>query len=162
MRLELGRRADYAVRATVDLARHQADESRRKARDIASEMDIPPSYVPQILADLVRADLVTSMAGPRGGHALARDPEQITLLEVLHAVDGATPSATCVLRSGPCRWNAVCAVHVPWARAQQALLDVLGRTTLHDVVVADRQLDVVAFTLPDDVAAPARSSRVGT
>ncbi len=123
-------------------------------------MDIPASYVPQILADLVRAEIVTSMAGPHGGHALARPPEDITLLEVLGAVDGATPSTACVLRGGPCRWNTICAVHVPWARAQQALLGVLGRTTLAELVADDRRIDAGAFTLPDDVPAPDRPPRV--
>lgn len=160
MRFELGRRADYAIRATVDLARHQSDGSRRKARAIAEAMDIPPNYVPQILAELVRAEIVTSLAGPRGGHSLARAADDITLLDVLGAVDGAMPSTDCVLRSGPCRWNEICAVHVPWARAQQALLDVLRDTTLHDVVAADRQIDDGTFALPGDVPAPTRPPRV--
>ncbi len=156
MRLELGRRADYAIRATVDLARHHPHGGRRKARAIAEEMGIPTSYVPQILAELVRADIVTSLAGPDGGYALGLAPEDITLLDVLGAVEGAVPSTACVLRGGPCRWDGICAVHVPWARAQQALLDVLGQTTLRDVVDADGQIDAGTFVLPDDVAAPLR------
>ncbi len=161
MRLELGRRADYAIRAAVDLARHHGD-GRRKARAIADEMNIPATYVPQILADLVRSGVATSVAGPDGGYALARPADDLTLLDVLHAVDDAQPSTSCVLRGGPCRWDDVCAVHVPWARAQQALLDVLGATRLGDIMADDAQLEAGTFVLPDDVAPPASPPRKGS
>lgn len=153
MRLELGKRADYAVRAAVDLARHH-DDGRRKARAIAEEMSIPTSYVPQILAELVRAGIARSVAGPDGGYSLAQPPSDVSLLDVLHAVDGDVVSTDCVLRGGPCRWEGVCAVHVPWARAQHALLDVLASTSLAGIVDIDRQLDDGSFELPSDIAAP--------
>lgn len=156
MQLELGRRADYAIRAAVDLARHAEDGARRKARAIAEAMDIPSSYVPQILAELVRADLVTSVAGRAGGYTLARSPEEIDLLAVVQAVDGEMVSTVCVLRGGPCRWDDMCAVHVPWARAQQAMLASLGQTTLADLVAIDAALEEGTYEVPDDVARPVR------
>jgi Rrf2 family protein len=162
MKLELGRRADYAIRAVVDLARCAADGSRRKAREIAEEMQIPVSYVPAILAELVRAGLVDSQAGPAGGYRLARDPATIDLLQVLRAADGEVLSTACVLRGGPCRWDDVCAVHVPWARAQVALLDRLAEVSLAEVVAADAQLDAGTFELPDDLRAdPRRADGAG-
>lgn len=141
MRLELGRRADYAVRAVVDLARHHPGGGRRKAREIASEMAIPRTFAPQILAELVRVELVTSVAGPGGGYALARAPADITLLDVVRAVDGEPRSTACVLRGGPCRWEGVCAVHVPWTRAQDALRAELDRTTFAELAAADEALE---------------------
>ncbi len=151
MRLELGRRADYAIRAVVDLTRHRG-EGRRRSSDIAQDMDIPAGYLPQVLADLVNAGIVASRAGPGGGHTLAVDPALTSLLDVLRAVDEAEPSTTCVLRGGPCRRDGVCTVHDPWTRAQQALFDVLGATTLQDVAAADRALSLGTLVLPDDVA----------
>jgi Rrf2 family transcriptional regulator, iron-sulfur cluster assembly transcription factor len=140
MRLELGRRADYAIRAAVYLASRHGDGERRKARAISEAMDIPVTYVPQILAELVRAELAVSMAGRDGGYALARQPALITLLEVVRSVEGEMISTSCVLRGGPCRWDDICAVHVPWARAQYALLDSLGGTSLGDLVTIDAAL----------------------
>jgi Rrf2 family protein len=160
MRLELGRRADYAIRAAVDLARHRDDPGRRKAREIAAEMGIPTSYVPQILAELVRAGIASSVAGPDGGYALARDPAAVSLRDLLHAADGEVVSTSCVLRGGPCRWEDMCAVHVPWARAQHALLDELAATTLADVVAVDRELDAGTYRIPEDVLPPATPPRV--
>jgi Rrf2 family transcriptional regulator, iron-sulfur cluster assembly transcription factor len=162
MRLELGRRADYAIRAAVDLANHHGDGERRKARAIADEMDIPASYLPQILAELVRADIAMSLAGRDGGYALTRQPEQVTLLEVVRSVEGDLISASCVLRGGPCRWEDVCAVHVPWARAQYALLDSLDDTTLADLVAIDRALQAGIYEVPADVRRPRPGAGAGS
>ena len=148
MRLELGRRADYAIRAAVDLARHAQSGARRKSRTIAEEMDIPSSYVPQILAELVRAGLVTSVAGRDGGYRLARPVGEISLVEVIRAVEGDLGSTVCVLRGGPCRWDDVCAVHVPWARAQNALLDELAETTLAELLEIDTAIDAGTYEVP--------------
>lgn len=153
MRLELGRRADYAIRAAVDLASRDRDGGRRKARTIAEEMAVPPSYLPQILAELVRAGLVTSVAGPDGGYDLARPASHITLLDVVRAVEGDVVSTSCVLRGGPCRWDDVCAVHVPWAEAQFALLDSLEGTTLADLVDIDAALRAGTYEVPASLRA---------
>ena len=154
MRLELGRRADYAIRAAVDLASHHGDGERRKARAISDEMRIPVSYVPQILAELVRADLAVSVAGRAGGYALAREPEQITLLDVVRSVEGEVLSTSCVLRGGPCRWNDMCAVHVPWAQAQYALLDSLAETSLAELVAIDAALQAGTYEVPAEMQRP--------
>lgn len=153
MRLELGRRADYAIRATVDLARHHGG-GRRKARAIAEEMAIPSSYVPQIMAELVRAGLVDSLAGRTGGYSLARSPEQTSLLDVIEAVESEGLPATCILRGGPCRWSDVCAVHVPWSRAQDALVASLASTSLAELVAIDVAIEDGSYVIPDDVARP--------
>lgn len=150
MRLELGRRADYAIRAAVDLAHHHGDGARRKARHIAEDMAIPPSYIPQILAELVRAGLVASVAGRSGGYALAKSPPEISLLDVVLAADGEVVSTSCVLRGGPCRWEDMCAVHVPWSEAQHALLDSLGSTSLADVTTIDRMISAGTYEIADD------------
>lgn len=151
MRLELGRRADYAIRAAVDLAAQHGDPALRKAREIAEEMEIPASYVPQILAELVRTGVVDSVAGRDGGYHLARPPAEITLLDVVESVDGEMVSTSCVLRDGPCRWDDVCAVHVPWARAQYALMDLLTQTTLADITEIDEQIAAGTYRIPADV-----------
>lgn len=151
MKLELGRRADYAIRCVVALAGAHGDGQRHKAADIAADMDVPVSYVPRILAKLVRAGITESLAGRDGGYRLARDPAAVSLLDVVSAVDGELSSTACVLRSGPCRWHDACAVHEPWARAQQALLDELAATSLADVVATDRQLQAGTYRLPPEL-----------
>lgn len=139
MELRLGKRADYTVRAVLDLARHHG-HGRRKSCEIATDMHIPSTYLPQLLAELVRARIVRSLAGRYGGYELARDPEQITLLEVIEVADGPLVPTECVLRGGPCRWEESCAIHPPWARAQEAFRAALDATTFAEVAAIDLAL----------------------
>lgn len=149
MELSLGRRADYAIRATLALAREH--DARLKSRQIAEAMAIPAGYLAQIMASLVRARIVSSVAGPNGGYSLARPPLAINLLEVIDAVEGAARSPDCVLRGGPCRWDDVCAVHVPWIRAQQALLAQLATTSFAEIAAIDQQIEDGVFRIPGDL-----------
>ncbi|GGI03499.1 hypothetical protein GCM10011354_04350 [Egicoccus halophilus] len=146
MKLTLGRRADYSVRAVLDLARHHG-RGRRTARAIAAEMAVPATYLPALLAELVRAELVVSVAGRSGGYELARAPETISLLEVIEAVDE-DPPRECVLRGGPCRWQDACAVHEPLGEAREALRASLAGATFAELVRRDRELES-AETVPE-------------
>ncbi|MEX2556102.1 MAG: Rrf2 family transcriptional regulator [Actinomycetota bacterium] len=126
MRIELGQTGDYAVRSVLALARAGR---RLKGREIASEMDLPEKFLPQVLGALIKAGLVTSLAGPDGGYALARPAREISLLEVIEASEGPVRSQKCVLRGGPCRLDGTCAVHDAWFDAQAALEAKLARTS---------------------------------
>lgn len=141
MHMKLGKRADYAIRAVLDLARHWDGGDRRKSREIAESMDIPRKYLPQLLATLVRAGLVASEAGPDGGYRLVSEPTDVTLLAIIEAVEGPLQSVECVLRGGPCHWDSRCAIHEPWAGAQEAMRSQLDRTTFADLVAADVALE---------------------
>jgi Rrf2 family transcriptional regulator, iron-sulfur cluster assembly transcription factor len=153
--LSLGRKADYAIRATVFLARR--DGGRRfKVREIAEEMEVPASYLPQIMAELVRSAIVSSEAGPRGGYSLARQPAAISLLDVIEAVEGYPASQVCVIRGGPCRWDEVCAIHVPWSRAQGAMVEQLRATSFAAITAHDAELEAGTFVLPPDLHHMAR------
>ena len=135
MRIHLGRRGDYAVRALFDLALHP--EERRKTREIADAMEIPPKYLPQILADLVRAGILDAQAGPSGGYALARAAEAVTLFEAVEVAEGPVELETCVLRGGPCDWTDACPVHETWDQAQTAFATRLAATTFADLAAAE-------------------------
>jgi Rrf2 family protein len=141
MQMSLGRRADYAVRAVLDMAKHWESTERRKSREIASEMGIPEKYLPQVLAALVRSGLVVSETGPDGGYRLAADPDSTTLLAVIEAVEGPLASRECVLRGGPCHWDIRCAIHESWSGAQDAMRDRLNETTFGYLVSVDDSLE---------------------
>lgn len=120
----------------LDLAWHHG-HGLRKAREIATAMDVPRAYLSRILAMLVEAGLVRSHAGPAGGYELARSPSAIDLLVVVEAAEGPVRSTVCVLRGGPCRWNGSCVVHEPWSQAQEALRSRLAATSFAELVAAD-------------------------
>lgn len=140
MDLTLSRRGDYVVRAAISLARGWREDRYFKVREIASAMDLPPSYTPHILGVLVKAGLGVARAGRAGGYRLARPPEEVTILEVVEAAEGPLQPSRCTLRGGPCYWDEVCPVHEPWSRASEALRAALGAATLAEVAAVDRGL----------------------
>ncbi|WP_369186858.1 Rrf2 family transcriptional regulator [Streptomyces sp. R08] len=85
--MRISARADYAVRAVLELAVH-GDDGPVKAETIATTQDIPHKFLEGILGDLRRAGIVDSRRGGGGGYRLARAAEAITVADVIRAVDG--------------------------------------------------------------------------
>ena len=131
MRLELTRRGDYAVRAMLALARPDAHQLTAAA--LADATAIPGNYVPQVMGDLVRAGLVANRRGRNGGYRLARPAREVSLLDIVEAVEGDGRRRTCVLRGGPCRREGACDVHDAFFRAQEAVFGTLAGVSLADV-----------------------------
>jgi Rrf2 family protein len=138
MRLELTKRADYAIRAVLALG-EAGPETRLSVRRIATDRAIPGQFLRQVMGDLVAAGLVEGAEGRAGGYRLARPPTAITLLDVIEAVEGDSRRRECVLRGGPCRLNGVCDVHAVFAAAQDDLLGHLASATVASV--QDRRSD---------------------
>ena len=86
--MKLSVKSDYAARAVLGLARHYPDTAALRMEDVAEEHRVPPKYLPQILLELKARGLVRSVRGKEGGYLLARPPSEITLGEVLRAVNG--------------------------------------------------------------------------
>ncbi len=129
MGLHLTRGAEYAVRAMAYLARHP--EGRvASLHEIGEAQDIPESFLAKILQRLVRSGLAVSQRGAHGGFTLARPASQITMQQVIEAVDGPISLNRCVLSPDDCARSAACTVHEVWLRAQDQLMEVLGSITL--------------------------------
>ncbi len=133
MRLELTKRGDYAIRAMLALTRG-AGNGLLSARRISDAMTIPVRFLPQVLADLQRAGLVEAAPGRAGGYRLAREATEISLLDVIEAVEGDSRRRSCVLRGGPCGVDGTCDVHDVFFRGQEAMLATLEAETLADAV----------------------------
>lgn len=126
---ELSRTADYGVRAVLHVAVHSGD-GLCLAADIAEAEDIPPDYVPKVLRGLVRAGLLRSHRGKTGGFSLARRPEDISLLDVIQALEGYPVLNRCLLRPGECPRDKRCPVHRVWLKARDTFLDYLRGATI--------------------------------
>jgi Rrf2 family protein len=148
VKIALGKKGDYSVRAVLDLAIHYG-MGRRKAQEIATTMRIPRKSLARVLADLVHSGLITATAGPDGGYELLRPPSQIHLLDVVEAAEGGIEMNNCILRGIPCGIQGTCPVHEPWSEAQAAMLRRLRKTTFAEIV---RQLALGQLDPADHVA----------
>ena len=125
--MQITRQADYAVRAVLFLAAQQ-DEERSPTNRIALEEQIPPSFLAKIISQLSVAGVVNTSRGARGGVSLARPASEITLLEVVEAIDGPITLNDCVLDPDSCAFGDECPVHDIWVEAQQELVSRLRKT----------------------------------
>ncbi|MDD2695593.1 MAG: Rrf2 family transcriptional regulator [Anaerolineales bacterium] len=131
--MQITRQADYAVRAVAYLARLGL-ERRAATSQIAKEQKIPPSFLAKIVSQLSVAGLLQTSRGARGGVALARSPEEISLLEVVEAIDGPIMLNDCVADGGSsCTFSEDCPIRPIWCDAQIELVDRLKRTTFSEV-----------------------------
>jgi len=138
--VNISMKSRYAVRALTELARREDTEPGRPVRlgDIADSRDMPLQFLEQVFAALRRGGVVRSRRGAAGGYALARPAAEITVLDVVAALDGVPSPAECT--QGLCERVDGCGASSVWIEAQQALEKVLGGTTIGDLLAREDAL----------------------
>lgn len=145
--MRLSARADYGVRAIIDLA-ERAGQGPVPSEAIARRQGISDTFLDQVLTLLRRAGLVNSTRGPRGGHVLALPPDQVTMRAIIEAVEGDAflpPVPDGRGRNGPPIDGASVP---PTVRVQQAIWEevrgavhrILDATTVADLLERQREL----------------------
>ncbi len=138
-------KAEYGVRVMVELARRSGGEPIPLA-EIAANDGLPLAYLEHLVARLRKAGLVDSRRGSRGGYLLARPAAQITMAEVVEALEGSIAPIECITessdgsivcaresgRSGP---MTVCPTKLLWTRVRSSIVTTLRETTLADLLV---------------------------
>src|SRR6185437_4021914 len=130
--MRVSMRADYGLRAMIDLAEHYGQGTVQSAQ-IAARQRISDPYLDQLLTALRKAGLVHSVRGPAGGHALARRPEQITLAEIVVALEGPSTFVSCMQDQDTCQLGHGCAIQAIWREMEGASMRVLQTTTLAEL-----------------------------
>jgi Rrf2 family protein len=125
--------ARYALHAVIYLAQ-QPMGSRLPVREIAAKVQVPRFVLAKIVLDLVRAGLLRSHKGPRGGIELARPARQISLSAIMEAVDGRPPLHSCALGIGECPGKPPCELHVHWSHVRHEVGRFLEDTSIEDVL----------------------------
>jgi len=126
--MQITRQADYALRAMYYLAK--LDPAQRAATSqIAQEQRIPPSFLAKIISQLSIAGLIHTSRGARGGVSLARSPEDISILEVVEAIDGPIMLNECTSSVEACPFGEECPIRPVWCGTQNELVDRLKVTT---------------------------------
>ena len=133
-------RGDYASRALLSLALHADESGPTSVRDIAERTGLPQPYLEQILLALKGAGIVRSKRGVGGGYILAREPSQITLGEIVSAVDG--PIAVGDFgephQDGACDHEGQCVLLAVWAGISSRIRSHLDSFTLADIATMAR------------------------
>jgi Rrf2 family protein len=131
--MQITRQADYAVRAVYHLARLGGTE-RAATSVVAEQQRIPPSFLAKIISQLSIAGLLHTSRGARGGVTLARAPKDITLLEVIEAIDGPIQLNECVAEDSECTFDDSCPLRPVWCDAQEMLVKRLKGTNFQQLL----------------------------
>jgi Rrf2 family protein len=139
--VRLTARSEYGLLAMIDLA-SIAGSQPISAREIAERQGIPLKFLEQLLVALRRAGVVSSVRGAHGGFTLDRGAADVTVLEIVEALEGPLTTTVCDgERAANCGKTGSCAASIVWTRATDAVRDVFEDTTLDQLVVQQRSLD---------------------
>jgi len=138
MGLRLTNAADYAIRAMIHMACLPEDSVALRS-DIARIHGIPSSFMAKILRNLAHAGLLRSTRGVKGGFSLARPTTEISLLDVVEAIEGPLGLVDCTTEPCGCAMADECPAQPVWANVQTQMADLLRAATLEDLVAAPRR-----------------------
>jgi Rrf2 family protein len=130
--LKLTKKADYGLIALKHLA-VVGRAGTASAKEIADAYGIPLPLLAKILQKLTKTGLLTSLPGSSGGYKLAKRPEKISALEVIHAIDGPIILTTCFTAHGRCDQSDKCTVREPLRKVHEAIIDLLGKITISEM-----------------------------
>jgi len=125
--MQITRQADYAIRAVLYLSKLGPNQ-RAATSTVAREQHIPPSFLAKIISQLSIVGLLHTSRGARGGVTLARDPGEISLLDVVEAIDGPILLNECVGEGGSCTFGEGCPLQPIWSETQMYLVKRLRET----------------------------------
>jgi Rrf2 family protein len=133
--MKIGSKADYGLRALIDLAEHYDSKAVVQARDIAERQAIPKDYLALIMVDLRKAGLVHSTRGPSGGYRLAHPPGEITMGQALRCLEGPVTLLDCTTELGfdQCSISLRCRMRNVWIEANRAVMAILDATTIAEL-----------------------------
>lgn len=129
--MELTRQTDYAIRCVLYLSKKQ--DRTVVVEEISDEMSIPKSFLSKIVQRLTRTGILESFRGVSGGFRLSRKPSEITLLDVIEAMQGTAASNKCAIDKVQCGLSCTCIVHPVWIELKKRTEDYLRKVNFADL-----------------------------
>ncbi len=142
--MRLTRAAEYAVRCMVYLAK-QGMGVLTSRQEIATNAEIPKHFLAKIAQDLAKSGFIEIKQGARGGFMLLKEPDQISLLDVVETMIGEIYLNDCVARPSSCKITTNCAVHNIWLMARDQLRDTLRAVTFDQLVKKGSCMPVITL-----------------
>ena len=131
--IRLTKAGEYGLRAVRYLVEN-GDEHRISIGDISENKNIPEPFLRKLFKPLVQQGIINSTRGVSGGVRLARGPKEITVLEVVEALEGPLALNECLLEDVSCEFLSECGMHNVWEEAQAAMAKVLRSKDLTDLI----------------------------
>ena len=134
--MKISTKGRYGWRILLDLALY--GETPRQMREIAASQGISEKYISRLMNPLNKAGFVRSIRGVKGGFVLAKNPANITLLEVVEAMEGRVAVVECVTDKAFCAKSNDCSACEMWTGLSAEIRQAMAKVTLADVTAAER------------------------
>ena len=132
--MKISTKGRYGLRILLDLAIHGSSDQPRMLRDIAEQQQISLKYLSRLIIDLRRARMVRSIRGVKGGFFLARKPSEITLLEIIEAMEGSLSIVDCVGKPEKCQRHNSCPARDIWCELNDGIRALMLKITLEEII----------------------------
>jgi len=130
--MQITREGDYGIRSVLYLAR-QPYKKISFVNEISEEYKIPRSFLAKILQKLVKAKIVRSYRGVKGGFSLAKHARDISVLDVMEAIEGKLQMNICLSDKRKCVFSKHCPINSVWENAQAKVVEVLKKSNFDDL-----------------------------
>jgi Rrf2 family protein len=136
--VKLSTKARYGLRAVIEIAR-QFGGNPSKRKDVAVAQDISDSYLENILIILKNSKIIETTRGANGGYVLCRHPSEISVLEVINALEGPLNLVECIDSPESCKKSDSCCTRDIWKMMSESWKSTLGKISLQDVIEKDNE-----------------------
>jgi Rrf2 family transcriptional regulator, cysteine metabolism repressor len=144
--MKLSTKCRYGTRAMIEIARHYP-EGPVKRKEISRSQKISPAYLENILIALKTHNLIRTVRGASGGFTLDTSPDNITMFQIVQALEGSIAPVDCVESSGACERSGYCASRKLWQDLYSSQVEILKKTTLQSLVDMDDSLKPADYSI---------------
>jgi Rrf2 family protein len=131
--IQITKATEYGIRLIFELSLRNALQEPVSLQEISEKQEIPVTYVRKLVLLLINANLIRSYRGSKGGVALARAPEEISMYDVMEATEGGVALNTCLMGNDECGRQQMCPVHYVWKRTQELMIGELQQANFKDL-----------------------------
>jgi Rrf2 family protein len=131
--MKVTRASDYAIRALIHMAQKPLGTTFMRS-ELAQECDIPDSFLGKILQNLAKSEILSSERGKKGGFKVAKSPAEITVYDIIYAIEGEISLNKCIFDEEFCSLVHSCTAHTMWSDIQDKLIEMLKSYTLAKLV----------------------------
>ena len=139
--MKISTQGRYGLRALVDLVVHEDPEAAIPLREISERQNISERYLEQLFAKLRKAGIVRSIRGAHGGYKLNKDPEDVTVGDVIKTLEGDLAPVDCTADdNNECKFKGVCVTHEVWDMIKENIEEVIESINLSDLKERSQEL----------------------
>ena len=130
----LSNSSKYAIKAVLFLALHSSEENKVIVKDISKPINVPKAYTAKLLQELVKAEIVTSVRGPKGGFYLNETNLAHSIMSIVNVIDGEEKLNSCMMSLQKCNEEKPCPLHNALSASRNLILKSLKSKSIKDVI----------------------------